>query len=457
MSIARSDFPSGFAWGTATAAYQNEGASNEDGRGASIWDVFAHARGAISDGSTGDIADDHYHRYREDVALMAELGLNSYRFSISWPRVQPLGSGQYNPAGTRFYRALAEELLAHGIRPFATLYHWDLPQALEDRGGWLTRDTAQRFADFATIVADELGDVIHDWITINEPWCSAFLGYASGEHAPGRRLGPQAGKAAHHLLLAHGLGVQALRAGSPGASVGITLDITPRVPASDSTADVDAARAIDGLANRLFLDPVLAGGYPRDVLEDLGLTDWFATRPDADLAAISERLDFAGINYYSTDTVAAANEFAPETLAYPSKVRAQFIETGMPKTHMGWPIDPSGIADSMRMVHDRAPTLPIYITENGAAVEDITVDGEIYDEARRDYIESHLEACRDAIVKGIPLKGYFIWTLMDNFEWAWGYRRAFGLVHVDRSTQKRTVKESGKWLRSMLTGVKVAA
>jgi beta-glucosidase len=450
MGISRSDFPPDFAWGTATASYQNEGAANEDGRGNSIWDVFARSHGAINDGSTGDVAVDHYHRSAEDVQLMAGLGLNSYRFSIAWPRIQPLGSGAVNAKGLAFYRQLAEDLLEHGITPYATLYHWDLPQALEDDGGWMARDTALRFGDYAGIAAAELGDVIEHWITLNEPWCSAFLGYAAGHHAPGKQLGARSAQAAHHLLLGHGQATAVVRAARPGSRVGITLNLSPTSPASSSAADADAARRIDGLANRLFLDPVLVGKYPEDVLDDLGLTEWFGAQPGSDLEAISAPLDFAGINYYYPNTVAEAHEFSPPHPSFPTSSPVRFVETGAPRTQMGWPVSPSGIIDALRMAHERQPDLPLYITENGAAVDDLVVDGEIHDEERRAYIEAHLESCRTAIAQGIPLRGYFAWTLMDNFEWAWGFQRRFGLVRVDPVTQARTVKDSGKWLQAML-------
>lgn len=449
MSVTRGDFPADFAWGTATASYQNEGAPEEDGRGTSIWDVFSRSHGAINDGSTGDIADDHYHRFRDDVAAMADLGLNSYRFSIAWPRIQPTGSGPANKAGLDFYRRLAEELRSRGITPYATLYHWDLPQALEDRGGWMVRDTANRFADYAGLVGEALGEVIGDWITLNEPWCSAFLGYASGHHAPGRRLGAASGRAAHHLMLGHGLAVQALRAATPGSRVGITLNLSPTHPVSERAEDVAAAARIDGLANRLFLDPILTGRYPDDVVEDLKLGDWLASNPD-DLATIAAPIDFMGINYYNRTTVGEKHEYTEESAAYPTSDPVQFHATTDRRTHMGWPITPDGIIEVTRMVHERRPDLPIAITENGAAYDDLVTDGEIHDEPRRAYLEAHIDACRRALDEGIPLFGYFIWTLMDNWEWAWGYSRRFGLIRVDYATQKRTVKDSGKWLAGFL-------
>lgn len=450
----RSDLPDGFVVGTATASYQIEGATREDGRGESIWDAFARVPGAIADGSTGDVADDHYHRWAEDVALMGDLGFDAYRFSIAWPRIQAEGTGPGNRAGLDFYRRLAETLRERGITPWATLYHWDLPQALEDRGGWLDRDTAMRFADYAALVGDALGDVITDWITLNEPWCSSFLGYASGHHAPGRRVGSRSAHAAHHLLLGHGHALEALRASVPSARVGTTLNLYSVVPASDSEGDADAARRIDGLSNRLFLDPVLRGAYPADVLDDLGETAWFAENAtDDDLKRISAPIDFLGINYYSRHTVASGSAPAAgaPASAYPGSEHVRFVKTGAPVTQMGWEIHPDGMVDVLRQANALAPELPLYITENGAAYPDrVDADGGIDDPQRAEYLEAHLEAARDAVAEGLPLRGYFIWSLMDNWEWAWGYSRRFGIVHVDYETQKRTPKRSARWVADFL-------
>lgn len=450
----RSDLPDGFVVGTATASYQIEGATHEDGRGESIWDAFARVPGAIADGSTGDVADDHYHRYAEDVALMGDLGFDAYRFSIAWPRIQPDGKGSANRAGIDFYRRLAESLRERGITPWATLYHWDLPQALEDRGGWLQRDTALRFADYAEQVSEALGDLVSDWITLNEPWCSAFLGYASGNHAPGRTLGSRSAHAAHHLLLGHGHALEALRATVPTARVGTTLNLYSVRPAGDSEADADAARRIDGLSNRLFLDPVLTGSYPADVLDDLGETEWFAENAtDDDLRRISAPIDFLGINYYSRHTVASGSrpgEGEPAS-AYPGSEHVRFVKTGAPVTQMGWEIHPDGMVDVLRQANALAPDLPLYITENGAAYPDrVDADGEIDDPQRAEYLEAHFEAARDAVAEGLPLGGYFIWSLMDNWEWAWGYSRRFGIVHVDYDSQKRTLKRSARWVGDFL-------
>jgi beta-glucosidase len=449
----RSDFPQDFVWGTATAAYQIEGAVTEDGRGASIWDTFSRQPGAIADATTGDVAVDHYHRYADDIRSMVDLGVGAYRFSIAWPRIQPTGRGAANHAGIDFYRRLAEAQLEAGITPWATLYHWDLPQELQDAGGWMNRDTADRFADYAGATVEALGDLIPNWITLNEPWCSAFLGYASGEHAPGLRLGTDAARAAHHLLLGHGSGLAAIRAASPRANAGITLNLYSVRAASDRPEDVDAARRIDGLSNRLFLDPVLTGAYPSDVLHDLGQENWFAENAsEDDLAQISAPIDFLGVNYYSRHTT-AAGESTGAASASPGSEFVRMVDTGAPKTQMGWEIHPDGLVDVLQMAHDLAPELPIYITENGSAYEDtLAPDGTVDDQERLAYLQSHLEASRQAIAQGLPLRGYFAWSLMDNFEWAWGHSRRFGLYYVDYATQRRIPKSSARWLASLLTG-----
>ncbi len=450
MSTTRHDFPDDFVWGTATAAYQIEGATTKDGRGVSIWDAFAERPGAIADGSTGEPADDHYHRWAEDVELMAGLGVKAYRFSISWPRIQADGTGPANPEGIAFYRGLAEALLAKGITPYATLYHWDLPQALEDEGGWLNRETADRFAEYARLVTEGLGDTVTHWITLNEPWCSSFLSYAGGDHAPGLQLGSAASHAAHHLLLGHARAVPLIRAACPGASVGVTLNLYSVRPASDDPADVDAARRIDGLQNRFFLDPLFAGSYPEDVLADLGETEWFAEHAAGDLAELGVPVDFLGVNYYSRHTTRAG---APRSGgSNPGSEFVEMVDTGAAKTQMGWEIHPDGLVDVLRMAAAARPGLPVLVTENGAAYADrVEDDGSVHDPERRAYLESHIAACAEAIALGVPLHGYFIWSLMDNFEWAFGYTRRFGIVHVDYDTQRRTVKDSGHWVRSFLT------
>ncbi|WP_248240083.1 glycoside hydrolase family 1 protein [Microbacterium kunmingense] len=466
--LTRNDFPSDFIWGTATASYQIEGATSADGRLPSIWDTFSKVPGAVVGGHTGDIADDHYHRFREDVALMADLGVDAYRFSLAWPRIQPSGSGPVNQAGLDFYRRLSEALREKGITPWVTLYHWDLPQPLEDRGGWLERDTAYRFAEYTAHAVRGLGDTVSDWITLNEPWCSAFLGYGSGHHAPGRHEGSRSAHAAHHLLLGHGLAMQEIRSALPEAQAGITLNLYSVRPASDSPEDADAARRIDGLSNRLFLDPVLRGFYPEDVLDDLGETRWFAENaPQSDLDLISAPSDFLGINFYSRHTVSASAAVSAEVStdaagvaasveapsAYPGSEDVVFVGSGAARTLMGWEIHPDAMLDVLDMSHERAPELPLYITENGSAWEDsVGPDGEIDDIERTQYLADHVQACHDAVARGLPLRGYFAWTLMDNFEWSWGYTRRFGLVHVDYETLERRPKRSGLWFAGFLGG-----
>ncbi|MFG1814051.1 GH1 family beta-glucosidase [Kribbella sp. NPDC049174] len=445
-------FPPGFTWGAATASYQVEGAVSTDGRGPSIWDTFAHTPGRIADGTTGDVADDHYHRFAEDIRLLADLGLKAYRFSIAWPRIIPAGSGVTNPAGIAFYRRLAETCLENGVTPYATLYHWDLPQPLEDAGGWLVRDTAERYRDYAAVTHAALSDVIKHWMTLNEPWCSAFLGYGNGEHAPGRTEGTDALKAVHHLLLGHGLALEAIRC--PEGFYGIALNPAPIHAASDSAADRDAARRVDGLRNRLFLEPLLASKYPADVLEDTGMTDWFA-QYEADLPVIGAPLDFLGVNYYCPTTVAApdgpvSSPGGPTT--QPGSENVVAVDTGLPKTQMGWPIQASGLRDILVTINKLAPDLPLYVTENGAAYPDeLTAAGTVEDHERQTYFEQHIAVCRELVSEGLPLKGYFAWSLMDNFEWAFGFSRRFGIVYVDYTTQARIVKKSGRWLQDFLT------
>ena len=442
---------SGFTWGAATASYQVEGAVSTDGRGPSIWDTFARTPGKIADGTNGDVADDHYHRFREDIRMLADLGLNAYRFSIAWPRIVPGGSGAANAAGLDFYRRLAEACLENGVTPYATLYHWDLPQPLEDAGGWLNRDTAERFRDYAVLAHDGLSDVVKHWMTLNEPWCSAFLGYGNGEHAPGRTEGADALKAVHHLLLGHGLTLNAIR--TEGSSYGIALNPAPIHAATDSPADRDAARRVDGLRNRLFLEPLLSVRYPSDVLEDTGMTSWFAEQ-EADLPLIAAPLDFMGVNYYCPTTVAAPDGpiSSPVASTQPGSENVVAVDTGLPRTQMGWPIQASGLRDILVTINKLAPELPLYVTENGAAYPDsVTADGAIEDDDRLDYIKQHIAVCEDLVAEGFPLKGYFVWSLLDNYEWSWGYSRRFGIVYVDYTTQARTVKKSGHWLKDHLS------
>jgi beta-glucosidase len=443
-------FPTDFLWGAATAAYQVEGAVAEDGRTPSIWDTFSHTPGRVLAGDNGDVACDHYHKYRDDVSLMARLGLGSYRFSVSWSRVQPGGRGPLNQAGVDFYRRLVDELTDRDILPWLTLYHWDLPQELEDAGGWPQRDTAYRFAEFAGLLHDALGDRVRHWTTLNEPWCSAFLGYGSGDHAPGRNEPAASVRAAHHLMLGHGLAVQAIRAGRTPAQTGVTLNLYAVSPVGDSAADADAARRIDGLANRVFLDPVLRGRYPRDVLEDLrGVTD-FAHVHDADLATISSTLDMLGVNYYTRYVVSGEEPATPgwraNPSAWPGSEHVRFTNRGLPVTAMNWEIDAPGLFEVLRRVSREYTDLPIYLTENGAAFEDVPDGaGRVEDQGRVDYFAQHLRACHQAITEGVPLRGYFAWSLLDNFEWGFGYTKRFGMVYVDYPTQRRTPKASADW------------
>ncbi|NED93897.1 beta-glucosidase [Phytoactinopolyspora alkaliphila] len=451
-------FPPGFRWGAATAAYQIEGAVHEHSRGASIWDTFSHTPGSIADGTTADVACDHYHRYRDDVRLMSDLGLAAYRFSVAWPRVQPDGRGPANQAGLDFYRRLIDELLDHGIEPWLTLYHWDLPQALEDAGGWPERDTAARFADYALLVHQAVGDRVRHWTTLNEPWCSAFLGYGSGEHAPGRRDGRSAVRAAHHLMLGHGLAADALwTAAQTGTQVGVTLNLYAVSPANGHPGAADAARRIDGLANRIFLDPVLRGEYPADVVEDLTQLTRLDHIADGDLDTISTPLSFLGVNYYSRYVVTADEgaDDAPaadgKPSAWPGSESVRFVGNGGPVTGMGWDIDPAGLTETLLRLHRDYPALPLYVTENGSSFPDVvSPEGDIDDPERVAYFFDHIEACHRAIAAGVPLRGYFAWSLMDNFEWAHGFAKRFGLVHVDYDDQRRRPKTSARWYAGVI-------
>jgi beta-glucosidase len=444
MDLSRSDFPDDFAWGVATSSYQIEGATAEGGRGPSIWDTFAATPGRVVDGDNGDVAVEHFHRYQQDVELMARLGVEAYRFSIAWPRVQPNGAGPVNQVGLDFYSRLVDRLLEKGITPWATLYHWDLPQPLEDAGGWPARDTAYRFAEYAAHVADALGDRVKHLITLNEPICSALLGYGSGRHAPGRADGADALAASHHLLLGHGLAVRELRARVADAQVGLTLNLYPVSGAHDGHGVEDAVRRIDGLSNRWFLDPVLRGAYPKDVVEDVAhLTDLRFVE-DGDLENIGETLDFLGVNYYTRHVVAPG--------AFPGSNQVDFSSRGLPTTAMGWEVDPDGLFDVLTRVTTDYGPIPLVMTENGAAFDDALVGGRVHDERRVDFLRRHLDAGLRAIAAGVPLQGYFAWSLMDNFEWAEGYSKRFGIVHVDFETQVRTVKDSGLWYAAFLAG-----
>ena len=442
-------FPDGFGWGTATASYQIEGAVNEDGRSPSIWDTFSHTPGTISDGTNGDRADDHYHRWPEDVDHMRDLGIGFYRFSLAWPRLQPDGHGDLNQRGVEFYARLADALRERGIEPWVTLYHWDLPQVLEDAGGWPARDTALRFADYAERVHAALGDRVRFWTTLNEPFCSSLLGYAGGVHAPGRREPAAAIRAVHHLLLGHGLAVQAMRAGdTAGHEYGITINLTPAIAASDAEEDVDAVRRVDGIANRIFLDPILRGSYPEDVVADLAPLMDFDHVHDGDLATMAQPLDALGINYYFRHLVRAGGEgdrFGGSELVGAGDV--EIVSRGLPRTAMGWEIDPDGLHAILTRVWEEYAPPPLWVTENGMACPDVVdADGHVHDADRIAYLDAHFRAAHRALSDGVDLRGYFVWSLLDNFEWAYGESRRFGLIHVDYETQQRTPKDSAVWL-----------
>ncbi|MFD9358585.1 GH1 family beta-glucosidase [Streptomyces sp. NPDC060031] len=450
-------FPAGFRWGTATAAYQIEGAASLHGRTPSIWDTFSRTPGKVLNGDTGDIAADHYHRMAQDVGLMKRLGVSDYRFSVAWPRVQPTGRGPALQRGLDFYRDLVDRLLEAGIRPVATLYHWDLPQELEDRGGWPLRGTAERFAEYAGHVAGALGDRVADWTTFNEPWCAAFLGYASGVHAPGRTEPAAALRAAHHFNLAHGLGVQALRSVLPrSAEVSLTLNLHAVRALTGSAADLDAARRIDALGNRIFLDPVFHGRLPADLVRDTAeVTDWGFVR-DGDLSVAATPVDWLGVNYYSPTLVAAADPGAPAAGGDPSpwpgtEGRVRFVPAPGARTAMDWPVDADGLYELLARLRDELPGVPVLITENGAAYEDYAdPEGEVHDPQRIAYLHGHLAAVHRAIADGADVRGYFLWSLLDNFEWAYGYSKRFGIVHVDFATQRRTPKDSAHWYADVI-------
>jgi beta-glucosidase len=441
--------PGSFLWGAATSAYQIEGAVDEDGRGRSIWDTFCELPGAITDGSTGAVACDHYHRYADDVALMAGLGVQAYRFSLAWPRILPDGGHRIEPRGLAFYDRLVDELLAAGIEPWATLYHWDLPLALHEAGGWPARDTAAHFADYALAAQRSLGDRVKSWTTLNEPYCSAFLGYASGHHAPGHRNPVEALRSVHHLLLGHGLAAQALKATDSRAQVGIVLNTYPVEPASDRPEDVDAARRIDGLQNRIFMDPILRGAYPADLVADLAeivdFSDPSVVRT-GDLEIIATPIDLLGLNYYTSYRVAGGGDPVADTWGgWVGSGDVVFLDQGLPRTAMDWEIDPDGLRRSLVRVSRDYPGVPLYVTENGAAFPDeLTADG-VEDGDRVDFVADHLAALGQAVEEGADVRGYFAWSLMDNFEWAWGYSRRFGVVHVDYDSQVRTPKASARW------------
>ncbi len=454
-------FPPGFLWGTATASYQIEGATDVDDRGPSIWDTFSRTPGAVWNGDTGDVACDHYHRMDEDLDLLGELGVGAYRFSVAWPRVQPTGKGPANQSGLDFYRRLVDGLRSRNIEPTLTLYHWDLPQSLEDEGGWCERDTAERFADYVDLVARALGSDVERWITLNEPWCSSWLGYGAGRHAPGIRDIGKAAAATHHLLLAHGLAVPILRSAIPSAKVGITLNLGDHRPGSDHELDVAAARRADGNLNRLFLEPIFHGKYPEDMLEHYDQArPGFSVVKEGDLEQIAQPLDFLGVNYYFPSTVVDSSRAIEARLAgyvvaqseqFPD-LRVRSLETpGRDRTSMNWEIAASGLTSLLVRVRNDYTKLPIYITENGAAFDDyVDPNGHVLDHNRVAYLQEHISAVHDAIDAGVNVEGYFVWSLLDNFEWSFGYSRRFGIVWVDFPTGNRLTKASYRWYRDTI-------
>jgi beta-glucosidase len=439
MGVVFPQLPPGFRFGTSTAAYQIEGAASEDGKGPSIWDTFTKQPGRILDGSSGDVACDHYHRWEEDVALMRELGTQGYRFSISWPRVVPDGSGEVNKAGLAFYDRLVDSLLDAGIEPMVTLYHWDLPQGLQDDGGWLNRVTIDRFAEYAGIVGEALADRVTHWIPLNEPNVVTMLGYGTGKHAPGWKLTFDALPVAHHLVVAHGRAAIALRAAG-ASSIGCANNHSPIWPASDQDADVGAAKLFDALWNGVYLEAMLLGRYPMDLMP---LMEEIAE--PGDFATMRQPLDFYGINYYNPLRIAAA----PEDAELPFEFRELL---GYPTTGFGWPIVPDALREWLIMFRARyrAALPPIVITESGCSYPDTVADGEVDDQQRIDYHEAHLQAIATAIQRGVDIRGYYAWSLLDNFEWAEGYTQRFGLVHVDYDTQVRTRKKSFSWYRELI-------
>lgn len=430
-------FPENFVWGVATSAFQIEGAADADGKGPSIWDDFCRTTGTIADGSDGTVACDHYHRWQEDLDLVANLGVNAYRFSVSWPRVRPDGAGSWNQKGLDFYERLVDGLLARGIKPYLTLNHWDLPSALEASGGWTNRDTVHRFVEYAQGIDARMGDRLSTITTHNEPWVIAVLGYEQGIFAPGMKSRAAAAQAAHNLLLSHGLAVQALRAQSTRARLGIVLNLAPVQSATDTPEDRAQAHLEDGKLLRWYMDPLFKGRYPEDVLKFLGAD---APKVHAgDMQSISAPMDFMGVNYYSRSVVSAHGPW-------------DNTQSGLALTDMGWEIYPEGLTELLVRMHSDYKVPPLYVTENGGAFKDQMVNGRVHDADRTDYIARHINAVAHAMAQGVRMEGYMVWSLLDNFEWASGYEKRFGIVHVDYATQQRTLKDSAIWYAAMLNG-----
>jgi beta-glucosidase len=440
--VAKLLFPQGFTWGVATSAYQIEGAWNEDGRGVSIWDTFSHRAGTVANNDNGDVAADHYHRWKQDVALLSDLGMQAYRFSVAWPRVLPQGTGPVNRKGLDFYQRLVDELLRRKIQPYICLFHWDLPQLLQDKGGWTNRETASHFAEYARVVAQCLGDRVPVWFTHNEPWVAAFVGHFLGQHAPGSKDISAAIKSLHHLMLSHGLAVDAIRAEAKRpVEIGITLNLNPVHAATGSKKDIAAAERVDMFMNRIVLDPLLKGTSP---ILDSSIAKLLTGRlvHDGDLTKIRQ-LDVIGINYYSRAVMKHDPRFPVINVAQVSPEGNEY--SGM------WEIYPDGMYETIKLVWDYQPNCKLLVTENGVPVPDgIDYDGRVRDERRIRYLQSHIAQVHRAIQDGIPVKGYFHWSLMDNFEWDLGYGQRFGLVYVDFKTQKRIIKDSGRWFANVI-------
>jgi beta-glucosidase len=441
-TLASRDFPADFAWGCSTSSFQIEGGANLDGRAESIWDRFCQLPGKIRDGSNASIASDHYHRWPQDLDIAQQIGMNAYRFSIAWPRVISALGAKPNQRGLDFYSRLVDGMLERGLQPWATLYHWDLPQYLQDLGGWESRATVDAYLEYTDVITRHLGDRVKHWITHNEPWCTAMHGNWDGMHAPGKQDFKAALQVSHHVMLSHGLAVPLIRANVPAAKVGIALSLHPLRAASDSEADLLAMQRHDGLRNRWFLDPLFGRGYPADVLAHCAA--YLPPIGAVDVKVIAAPLDFLGVNYYFPETIAAAPDNPP--------LHTRLKEVaGRERTGFGWEVAPDGMRELLqRLAHDY-PAIPIYLTENGASYEDqLEADGSVQDTARRDYFIRHLHALQQALQQGVDVRGYFAWSLIDNFEWAEGYLRRFGMVHIDFATQQRTVKQSGHWFRHFL-------
>ncbi|AEF18219.1 beta-galactosidase [Thermoanaerobacterium xylanolyticum LX-11] len=436
------NFPKDFLFGVATSSYQIEGAVNEDGRTPSIWDTFSKIKGKTYNGDTGDIACDHYHRYKEDIGILKEIGVKAYRFSIAWPRIYP-EKGKFNQKGMDFYKKLIDELLKNNIKPVATIYHWDLPQWAGDLGGWLNRDSIYWYSEYSQKLFKEIGDVVPMWITHNEPWCASILSYGIGEHAPGHKDYREALIAAHHILLSHGEAVKIFRdMNIKESQIGITLNLTPAYPATEKEEDYLAAKYADGFSNRWFLDPIFKGKYPVDMIElykkEIGEFDFIKNE---DLGIISQPIDFLGINFYSRSIVKYDEN---------SLIKGEAVEGPGKKTDMGWEISPESLYDLLKRIDKEYTNMPIYITENGAAFKDIVNKDEVHDQERIEYVKEHLKYAIKFIEDGGNLKGYFLWSLLDNFEWAYGYSKRFGIVYVDFETQKRILKDSAIWYKEVI-------